>query len=112
MAEDNKITLNETHPNAFSTIREDLETISNEAVYWTDFDGIIDEIYPDTFQQKLIEIESKLYNKMLLTPCISFRIAVSLYRSSMDGIIYDKKIEYFNADTILFLINRAILMKN
>ena len=60
MAEDNKITLNETHPNAFSTIREDLETISNEAVYWTDFDGIIDEIYPDTFQQKLIEIESEL----------------------------------------------------
>lgn len=62
--------------------------------------------YGNLKKQKLIEIESKLYNKMLLTPCISFRIAVSLYRSSMDGMIYDKKIEYFNADTILFLINR------
>ena len=61
MAEDKKINLNETYPNAFGTIREDLKTVANSAIYWEEYtDGEDIEIYPDSFQEQVARIESEL----------------------------------------------------
>lgn len=58
-------------------------------------------------KNKLIDIERRLYNRLQLHPHIKFQIKITLYRSNIKGIKYDKKARTFGGEDISQLIKRV-----
>ena len=55
-----KITLEQDHPNAYSTIRDDLEKIHDKNVYWTDIEDVNPEFFDDPLHNQIVEIQTRI----------------------------------------------------